>query len=348
MIKTKAAILETLNKPLIVDEIELPSLRWGQVLVKVKKSGICGAQLGEISGVKGEDPYLPHLLGHEAVGEVVEIGDEVKKVKAGDKVILHWREGRGLEAPLPNLLWRGNKLNCGRITTFSEYTIVSENRVTKIDSSSLDENVLAIMGCAVCTSFGIVTKQAKVRFGESVLVLGCGGIGLTAVIAAKAARAHPVVGVDLYDKKLALAKKVGADFVLNGKHNDLYSTLMGFTKGAGFDVVIETTGNVKVIELAYEIASPKGRVILAGVPHFKEKASFYTLPLHFGKVLIGSKGGDTNPDYDIPRYLKAIEKFNLPLSSIITHRGKLDEINSLISLMREGECGRCVVEFEGH
>ena len=166
----RAAILVEQKKPLVIDEVQLPTfLEIGQVLVKVHFSGICGSQIGEINGAKGSDPYLPHLLGHEASGVVLEVGPGVKHVKPGDAVVMHWRKGAGIEAVTPNYLWRGKKLNAGYITTFNEYAIVSENRLTAIPSDS-NLMIAALFGCAVTTGFGVIENNASVRIGESVVV----------------------------------------------------------------------------------------------------------------------------------------------------------------------------------
>src|SRR5271168_2807965 len=128
--KTPAAILYEQKKPLVLDEVEVPALKQGQVLVEIGATRICGSQLGEIDGVKGPDRYLPHLLGHEAGATVLEVGPEVKQVKAGDRVVLHWRPGRGIEARPPVYSWNGKKVNAGWITTFSHFAVISENRAT--------------------------------------------------------------------------------------------------------------------------------------------------------------------------------------------------------------------------
>jgi SAM-dependent methyltransferase len=133
----KAAVLVGQREPLVIADVALPSaLLPGQVLVKVHCSGICGSQLGEIDGAKGADKFLPHLLGHEGSGTVVEIGPTVRHVKTGDKVVLHWRKGLGIEASPPQYQWNGKVVNAGWITTFNEYAIVAENRVTPIPADS--------------------------------------------------------------------------------------------------------------------------------------------------------------------------------------------------------------------
>ena len=160
---TKAAILTELRKPLIIAEIEIPQeLKVGQVLVKIHFSGICGSQLGEIDGAKGEDKFLPHLLGHEGSGTVVAIGPGVKTVSLDDKVVLHWRKGDGIESEPPIYNWKETKVNAGWVTTFNEFAIVSENRITTIPKDS-EMDVAALFGCAVTTGFGIIENNAKLK-----------------------------------------------------------------------------------------------------------------------------------------------------------------------------------------
>ena len=130
--KTSAAILVEQKKPLVVDEVEVPALSYGQVLVKIHASRICGSQLGEIDGVKGPDRFLPHLLGHEAGAVVQEVGPEVRQVKPGDRVVCHWRPGKGIDARGTVYDWKGRKANAGSITTFQEYSVIAENRLTVV------------------------------------------------------------------------------------------------------------------------------------------------------------------------------------------------------------------------
>ena len=172
---TQAAILVAQHQPLLVDTIELPDqLDVGQVLVEVKVSGICGSQLGEIDGVKGPDRFLPHLMGHEGFGKVLETGAGVKHVQVGDSVVLHWRQGAGIQAEPPIYRWRGQKLNAGWVTTFNRHAVVSENRCTKVPSDT-DPEKAALFGCAITTGFGVVENNAKLKAGESVVVFGAGG-----------------------------------------------------------------------------------------------------------------------------------------------------------------------------
>src|SRR5262249_32148541 len=152
----------------------------GQVLVKIQQSGICGAQLGEIAGVKGPDKFLPHLLGHEGGGVVEDVGPGVSHVKKGDHVVLHWRKGVGIQAKPSNYRWMERVVNAGWVTTFSEYTVASENRVTPIPKD-IPFDIASLMGCAVTTALGLINNDAQVKIGQSVAVLGCGGVGLNMV-----------------------------------------------------------------------------------------------------------------------------------------------------------------------
>ena len=340
--KACAAILEKSNAPLVVDEIEVPRLECGQVLVRIAVSGICGAQLGEIAAVKGPDKFLPHLLGHEGGGVVEEIGPGVTHVKAGDRVCLHWRKGVGIQAQPATYQWGSRTIQAGWVTTFNEYAVVSENRVTPIPKD-IGFDIAALMGCAVTTALGLINNDAKVKIGQSVAVFGCGGVGLNIVQGAAIVAADPIIAVDIYDRKLEFARQFGATHLLNGKRVDLRAEIRKIVGPQGVDVAVENTGNVGLIETAYELTAPQGRTILVGVPRHDEDVTIHSLPLHFGKVLTGCEGGQSNPTTDIPRYLKLYRAGKLKLDSLITHRHKLSDINLALDQVRAGEVGRCVI-----
>ncbi len=342
----KAAVLTKLKEPLVVAEITMPEkLMVGQVLVKIHFSGICGSQLGEIDGAKGEDNFLPHLLGHEASGSVVDIGPGVRHVKIGNKVVLHWRKGLGIESETPRFLWQGHKVNAGWVTTFNEYAIVSENRVTAIPDDS-DLEVAALFGCAVTTGFGIVENNAKVRIGESVVVYGAGGIGLNIIQAASLVSAYPIIAVDLYEKKLELAKMIGATHIINSSSDDVRQAILDIAGNAGVDAFIDNTGQPEIIEFGYQITKPQGRVTLVGVPRKGKNINIYSLPLHFGKGLSGSHGGEAMPHLDIPRYQQLYRVGRIKLRELITERLPLRDINIAIEMMRSGKTGgRCLISM---
>src|SRR5205085_1516008 len=184
------------------------------VLVRIEHSGICGKQIDEITGRQGEDRFIPHLLGHEGGGEVLEIGPGVKKVKPGDRVVMHWVKGSGIDSPPPRFSYKGQVLSAGWVTTFSSHTIASENRLTPVDKALKD-----------------------------------------------------------------------------------------LSRGNGFDAVVDTTGLNRLREIAYDATRAKsGVTVLCGVPFSEDRLSIDSFPLHMGRRLIGSHGGDAAPDTDIPRY----------------------------------------------
>lgn len=343
---TRAAILVEQRKPLEVDDIQLPEkLEAGQVLVEIAWSGICGSQLGEIDGAKGEDKFLPHLLGHEGSGTVLEAGPGVRHVKAGDKAVLHWRKGPGIEAAVPSYTWRGRKLNAGWITTFNRHAVISENRLTRIPADS-DMEVAALFGCAVTTGFGVVQNNARVRIGEAVVVFGAGGVGLNIVQAAALSGAHPIIAVDLHDNRLALAREMGATHLVNSKREDAAARIREIAAG-GVDAFIDNTGQPAIIQMGYQLTGPRGRVTLVGVPRKGNDISIHSLPLHFGKVLSGSHGGEAEPGEDIPRFHALFRAGRIRLRELVTERFGLEEINTAIERMRDGRlAGRCLVRLQ--
>lgn len=331
---------------MIIDEIELPrACDVGQVLVKLQYSGICGSQLGEIDGVKGEDRFLPHLLGHEGSGHVVAIGPGVRQVKEGDAVVLHWRKGLGIEGSPPVYRWRGRRLNAGFVTTFNRHAIVAENRVTPVPSGT-DLKTAALLGCAVTTGFGVVQNNAKVKIGESIVVYGAGGIGLNIVQAAAMVSAYPIIAVDLFEGKLELARRMGATHVINSSAGEAGGSITEIVGTRGLDVFVDNTGVPEIIQLGYGLVKSQGRVVLVGVPRKGNDITIYSLPIHMGKTLIGSFGGDARPHEDIPRYLHMNEAGRLDLSALITHTDTLDNINDTIARARSGEvAGRSVIDL---
>ena len=339
----KSAILTESKKPLVITDIDMPSsLEFGQVLVKIFYSGICGAQINEIDAVKGPDKFLPHLLGHEGSGIVEKIGEGVTTVKTGDHVVLHWRKSSGIESVTPKYLWKEKKVNAGWVTTFNEKAIVSENRLTAIPPD-FDMRIAPLFGCSVTSAFGVVNNDAKIKIGQSVLIFGVGGVGLNIVQATSMVSAYPIVGVDLHENKINMGKKFGLTHGLIADSNDLNNKIYNIIGSKGADISIETTGIPKVIEQAYELTASDGKTILVGVPN--DKISIYSLPLHFEKILTGSHGGDAVPNIDIPRYIRLINQKKMTLENIITHEFNLKEINSAIDLLRSGKAGRIIIKM---
>jgi S-(hydroxymethyl)glutathione dehydrogenase / alcohol dehydrogenase len=342
----RAAILTQQDTALSIADIELPKeLEVGQVLVQVLYSGICGSQLGEIAGVKGPDKFLPHLLGHEGCGNVLATGPGVKFVKPNDRVVLHWRKGKGIDSAPPKYRWQGKLLNAGQVTTFNDYAVVSENRLTTIPKN-LDNKVTPLLGCAVTTGFGVVENNANVKIGESIAVFGAGGVGLNIIQAAAMRSAYPIIAIDKFQEKLHLAKSLGATHAINASHSDPAKAIMDLMQGSHLDVTVDNTGNPKVIEQCYGLTSDQGRTILVGVPKIGHNINIHTLPLHFGKSITGSHGGECDPSEDIPRLIKLHQAGKLELASLISNEFALDEINTAIEMMKMGDIiGRCIIKM---
>jgi len=343
----RAAVLVELNRPLEMAELRMPDqLAFGQVKVKLLYSGICGAQINEIEGAKGPDKFLPHLLGHEGSAVVLDIGPGVKTVRKGDHVVMHWRPSDGLQCDPPVYDWNGRKVNAGWVTTFNDYSIVSENRVTPIPAD-FDMRLAPLFGCAVTTAMGVINRDAKVEIGQSVVIFGVGGVGVNVVQSAALASANPIIAVDVVDSKLEWVKTFGATHAFNSARTpNLAEEIRKIVGPRGADVVIDTTGRAKVIELAYDLTQPDGRTVCVGVPRKGDNISIYSLPLHFNKVLTGSHGGDSRPHIDIPRYIGLIKAGKMTLEGLVTHEFPLAEINDAITLVKKGEAGRVLLRMD--
>lgn len=344
--KITAAILVELHKPLVLAELDLPDeLSPGQVLVKVLYSTICGAQINEIDGAKGPDTYLPHLLGHEASAVVIKTGPGVTHVKNGDSVVMHWRPSRGIQAEPAKYYWNGHTVNAGWVTTFQNYSIVSENRLTPIPPD-FDMKLAPLFGCAVTTAMGVINNDAQVKIGQSVVVVGSGGVGLTIVQAASMVSAYPIVAMDIMKNKLTMATSFGATHVFHSPSVKNYLEKIRTIVGeSGADVVIDTTGNARVIEMCYELTHPDGKTILVGVPKKDDNISIYSLPLHFKKILKGSHGGSSEPHIDIPRLIRLYNAKKFSLDGLITRTYPLEKISEAISRMRKGTAGRVLLQM---
>ena len=239
-------------------------------------------------------------------------------------------------------------LSAGWVTTFSDYTIASENRLTPMPQEAPGD-VLALLGCAVTTGLGIVFHNIRLLPGQSIAVFGVGGVGLNVVQGADLVNAHPIVALDRSDAKLEFARRFGATHTVNVDESDPRAALDELSAGRGFDAVVDTTGINTVREIAYQSTRQKaGVTILCGVPFAGDRLSINSFPLHMGRRIIGSHGGDTVPDLDIPRYFELYRLGKLRLDELITSRFKLAEINKAVEAVRAGQvCGRCLIEMAG-
>jgi S-(hydroxymethyl)glutathione dehydrogenase/alcohol dehydrogenase len=341
----KAAILETIGQPLVIRDISIPDLQFGQILVKVLFSGVCRSQLMEVQGKRGADPWLPHLLGHEGSGTVISIGEGVTKVAVGDDVILGWIKGKGLDVPGAQYKFGKKIINSGRVTTLANFTVVSECRVVKKPQElAFDEAIL--FGCALQTGAGMVLNELKPAPNKSVVVLGLGGIGLSALLALKALGVAPIIAIDISDVKLDFAKQLGADYVFNSSKEGLHDAVIKLTNG-GADYCVESGGLIATIELGFSlIRKGGGKLIFASHPSQGEKITLDPHELISGKRIFGSWGGGSNPDLDIPKLHSLLVKGNFPIKKLITKRYKLEEINDALDDLEFGRVFRPLIVMD--
>lgn len=340
--KFKAAILSKINNKLQIKDIAINTkLKRGQVLVKLKYSGICGKQIDEISGVGGKDKFLPHLLGHEGSGVVKSAGPSVKKVKKNDKVILHWIKGSGIQSQTPTYFCGKKKINAGWVTTFNEYAIVSENRLTKIPKGySMQKS--ALFGCCATTSLGLVYKKIKLNKHDSLLVVGCGGLGQIIIQGAKNFNPKKITALDISKKALSVAKKNGANNLIN-----ITLDKWKFAKKKNYyNKVITTTGNLKAIENSLKYLSTPGKCYVLGVPQKNKKIKLHAWNLMHDQSIQGSLGGGAYPDKDIPKFIKLDKDKKINLQSIISKVFKFKDINKAIALFKSANTtGRILIKF---
>lgn len=343
----KAAVLNNLRQPLdILSGLVPEKLHRGQVLVRLAYSGVCHSQLMEARGKRGVDPYLPHLLGHEGTGMVVEVGDGVTKVGPGDKVILGWIKGSGLDGGGTHYTHNGRAINAGGVTTFNEYAVVSENRVTPLpDGVPMDIGVL--FGCAIPTGAGIITNEIRPVPGSSIAIFGLGGIGLSALMATKLYECGMVIAIDVSDDKLALAREFGATHTINSSQRDVVAEVRTLSGGKGVDYSVDASGLCAVIENAFDsVRRGGGLCVFASHPEQGQMIRLDPFELICGKQIRGSWGGACNPDVDVPRFADLYRRGKLPLEKLITQRYKLEQINDALDDLENKRVGRPLVEID--
>lgn len=346
--ETLAAVLFEINRPLRVERLEIPELKPGQVLVKIAYSGVCRSQLNEIRGLKGEDKFLPHTLGHEGSGIVEMVGSGVQKVKIGDHVVLTWIKGNG--ADVPSTLYKrsdGSIVNSGAISTFLTKAVISENRLVKIPKE-MPLKEAALLGCAIPTGAGIVMNTAKVSSNSSVAIFGIGGIGLSVLLVTKLAGAKVIIAIDVLDDKLEQAISLGATHIINARNQDVASRIMDITDNRGVDYAIESAGKGESMEKAFQSVRDNGGlcVITGNLPQ-GEKISINPFDLIKGKQIIGTWGGETQPDRDIPVYVDLYLSGRLRLKELVTHTYSLQNINRAFDDLSDGKGARILIDMAG-
>jgi len=344
---TEAAILVESGKPLKIKTISLPNKLFdNQILVELITSGICGAQINEIDAVKGPDKFLPHLLGHEGYGVVVQVGPKVNKVAKGDHVVLHWRPGSGKQSAAPIYDWEGQVVNAGWVTTFNRHAVVSENRVTQIQNRH-NKFFIPLLGCALTTALGVLKNEARVNAKDHILIAGVGGVGNAVLQLSRTLGVKNITVFDTDEKKRTQALDSGANlFIAHKSKSETLSALEKiFNNAQKPSVAIETSGQIDSIEICYESTADNSRIILVGVPSFGQKASFYTLPLHLGKTLSGSKGGSSNPENDIPEILNMVDLGLINKDLFPTQTYQLSDVNEAITDLKRGVPFRPILDF---
>jgi len=345
MFRIKAAVLFELNKPLEIRTLKPRSLESGQVFVKILYSGVCRSQLMEVSGLRGDDRWLPHLLGHEGSGVVEDVGPDVNKFKKGDEVILSWIKGSGIEAQGAIYDSDDVVINSGKVTTFSNYSVVSENRLIK-KPKNLDFDTAILFGCALPTGAGMVINEINVNLESSVVVIGLGGIGMSAIAMLLSLKIKNIIAIDISAKKLDLVKSWGVNHTIDASKPNIQELVQEiFPDGAEF--CIESAGRVSTIELGFSLVNRnKGKLLFASHPPEGEKIRLSPHELISGKSIAGSWGGAIDPDRDIPILYHNFISANFPLNSLLTKPYSLLDINKALEDLESGKVLRPLIKME--
>lgn len=342
---TEAAILFETGKELVITTVQIPKLKNGQVLVKLAFSGLCHTQLLEARGDKGKDNYLPHTMGHEGAGMVIQVSEGVIKVKPGDHVVLSWIKGSGAEVPSTQYVSKEGIINSGAISTFMPYAVISENRLAPIPET-MPLREAALLGCAIPTGVGMVFNTSGIRPGSRLAVFGVGGVGMSAIHAAGILNASVIIAVDIQEHKLGMAKHFGATHVIHADKEDVLACILKITNQTGVDCAIESAGIVHVMETAFKATRKNGGIcILAGNLPLGQDISINPFDLIQGKKIIGTWGGETQIDQDIPLYVNLYLSGKLNLSDLITHEYSLCQINNALLDLEDGKVGRALIKM---
>ena len=368
--KSRAAVAFEVGKPLEIVEIEVEPPRAGEVLVQIKHTGVCHTDAFTLSGADPEGIF-PSILGHEGAGVVVEVGQGVESLSAGDRVIplytaecrackfcksgktnlcqaVRATQGKGL---MPDgstrFSYQGKPLyHYMGTSTFSEYTVVPEISLAKIDPGAPLEKV-CLLGCGVTTGLGAVYNTAKVNAGDTVAVFGLGGIGLAVVMGAKKVGASRILGIDVNPAKFELARQLGATDVVNPSEHDapIQDVIVEMTDG-GVDFSFECIGNVDVMRAALECCHKGwGESVIIGVAGAGQEISTRPFQLVTGRVWRGSAFGGVRGRSELPGMVEQAMHGELDLDPFITHSLPLESINEAFHLMHEGKSIRTVINF---
>ncbi|MBM3455519.1 MAG: zinc-binding dehydrogenase [Bacteroidetes bacterium] len=337
MAKTfKAATLVKITEPLKILELEIPKLIPGQVLIKNIYSGVCRSQLMEVLGLRGHDKWVPHLLGHEAVGIVEEISESITKVRPGDKVVSSWIRGEGIQTKNPNFTTiDGLKVNSGAITTFSEYTVTSECFVTHAPVGFKDE-FLPLFGCSFLTGAGMALHNLTNSL-KKVAVIGFGGVGSAAAITATSFTNLEVIIIEESEKRRNLARLVGFKDVIDISESKKYFGQL--------DLVLEAGGSKESIELGFNLLTRSGKLIFASHPPFGTKIEIDPHELLKGKMVIGSWGGGLNLDQGIISVSGILRASEMNYHLLPGEIFDLSEVGKALNYISTGLPGRSLIRL---
>ncbi len=373
--KTEAAVLYEMgqtrpyagSRPLHIETLELESPGPGEVLVEIAAAGLCHSDLSVMNGSRPR--VMPMVMGHEASGIVREIGPGTRGLVPGDHVVFSFvphcghclpcSEGRavlcepGAQANTAGSLLSGSRRfhdAQGRalhhhlgVSGFSRYTVAMTESLVKIDPEFPVEKA-ALFGCAVLTGVGAVVNTAKVRPGESVAVFGLGGVGMSAVMGARASGAYPIIAVDRLEAKFAAARQAGATHVVPADDNAV-AEIRDLTRG-GVQYAFEAVGNARVLETAYLATARGGKTVSIGLAHPEQKLSIQAVSLVAEeKTLMGSYMGSAVPSRDIPRFISLYRQGLLPVDQLLSKTIHLDQLNAAFDELDRGEVLRQLLVF---
>ena len=360
----KAVVSLAKNEPATVTNINVPDPIKGEALVKVLSCGVCQTDHHYVQGGVGDN--YPYLLGHESTGIVEAVGEGVTNVAPGDLVILNWRavcgECRACAKGQPQYCFAthnatqkmtledGTELEPALgIGSFAEKTLVAAGQCTKINAELTEDQYAAVglLGCGVTAGLGAVLNTGAVARGESVAVIGCGGVGTAAVAGAKLGGATTIIAVDIDEAKLARAREHGATHTVNSQDKDAVEAIRELTGGFGADLVIDAVGVPATFEQAFYARDLAGRLVLVGVP---APGATWTIPLDevFGRggSIKSAWYGDTLPSRDFPMFVDHYLAGNLDLDGFVSERISLEQVNEAFETMKTGRVLRSVVEFK--
>jgi NDMA-dependent alcohol dehydrogenase len=357
------------REPIVVEEVRLDEPKAGEVLVKMAASGVCHSCLHAADG-SWAGTQTPMILGDEGAGIVEQVGPGVRRLKPGDHVILSWAPNCGYcracvlghpvrceNRPPPGSMIDGtvrmhlsnangqDVYHYASIATFGPYSVVPESAAIKIrDDVSLE--IAALIGCSVMTGVGSVLNTAGVRPGESVVVVGCGGIGLNAVQGGRLASAQPLIAVDVEDSKLEYARALGATHTINGSREDVGEAVRKLTDGRGADYAIVAVGSTRAQATAWSTLGRGGTCVMIGLPPAGEKIEIDPGSLVGPeRRLLGSCYGSASVFADFPRMIELYLSGKLKIDELITHRYAIDEVNEAFRALAAGELARGIIVF---